>query len=67
MGVLIALDRQEQGEGSRSAVAEVAALFDIPVHAIIGLSDIIEYLESHGDQAGLATLRRYRQRVVGAP
>jgi orotate phosphoribosyltransferase len=65
VGVLIALDRQEPGEGSRSAVAEVADLYQTPVHAIIGLADIIEYLALQGDQAGLAALRDYRQRLGG--
>jgi orotate phosphoribosyltransferase len=59
-GVLIALDRQERGEGERSAVEEVAALFTVPVHSIISLTDIIEYLEASGHQAGLAAIRKYQ-------
>jgi orotate phosphoribosyltransferase len=67
-GVLIALDRQEPGEESRSAVAEAAARFNLPVHAIMGLSDIIDYLETQGiHQRGLAALREYRQRLGSAP
>lgn len=59
-GVLIALDRQEKGEGERSAVEEVAALFTVPVHSIISLGNIMEYLESSGHRAGLAAIRKHR-------
>lgn len=42
-GVLIALDRQERGNGSRSAAQEVAADNGIPVIAITGLNDVLTY------------------------
>jgi orotate phosphoribosyltransferase len=59
-GVLIALDRQERGQGRMSAVEEVAATFGIPVHAIIRLDDIIAYLESDNRQAELRAIRSYQ-------
>ena len=59
-GVLIALDRQERGEGERSAVEEVAALFAVPVHSIISLTDILSTLRLSDHQAGLAAIRKYR-------
>ena len=59
-GVLIALDRQEKGQGDHSAVEEVADLFQTPVHSIIGLNDIIDYLESCGRQTELGAIRRYQ-------
>jgi orotate phosphoribosyltransferase len=58
-GVLIALDRQERGQDDRSAVEEVAALFQTPVHSIIALNDIIEHLEICGRQAELEAIREY--------
>jgi orotate phosphoribosyltransferase len=58
-GVLIALDRQEKGQDDRSAVEEVAALFQTPVHSIISLNDIIEHLEICGRQAELEAIREY--------
>ena len=58
-GVLIALDRQERGLDDRSAVEEVAALFQTPVHSIIALNDIIEHLEICGRQAELEAIREY--------
>ena len=45
-GVSIALDRQERGLGDESAAQEVSREFGIPVIAIAGLDDLIEYLES---------------------
>ncbi len=43
-GVLIALDRQERGQGALSAIQEVELQFEIPVHAIIKLEQVLEYL-----------------------
>jgi orotate phosphoribosyltransferase len=59
-GVLIALDRQERGQGELSAVQEVAAQFGIPVHAIIDLGGILEYLRQAGQAAELDAIARYR-------
>lgn len=46
-GVLIALDRQERGQGERSAVQEVAHQHGIPVEAIITLDDLITYVQNN--------------------
>lgn len=43
--VVIALDRQERGQGEKSAVQEVAADYGIPVIAIANLADLLEYLK----------------------
>ena len=43
-GVVISLDRQERGLGSRSAVEETAERYQVPVRAIVCLDDLIEYL-----------------------
>jgi len=59
-GVVLALDRQERGQGADSAVQEVQTAFSIPVIKIITLADIIEYLESAGRPDDLAGLRNYR-------
>ena len=42
-GVLIALDRQERGQGERSAAQEVSADYGIPVVAITTLDDVLSY------------------------
>ncbi len=43
-GVLIALDRQERGQGELSAVQEVKELYGIPVFSIATLDDIVDTL-----------------------
>jgi len=43
-GVLVALDRAERGEGSRSAIQEVKERFGVKVACIVALSDVLEYL-----------------------
>lgn len=59
-GVLVALDRQERGQGRLSAVQEVQAAFSIPVIRIITLDDLIEHLEAAGPGEELAALRNHR-------
>jgi len=62
-GVLIALDRQETGQGAQSATQEVATQFGLPVHALVTLRDLIDYLRAQVDDAGvLARLEAYRAR-----
>jgi orotate phosphoribosyltransferase len=59
-GVVLALDRQERGEGARSAVQEVQATFSIPVIRIITLDDLIAYLAQAGPSEELAALQNHR-------
>lgn len=60
-GVLIALDRQEQGLNGRSAITEVQENFNMPVVAIINLENIIDYLMlTDGEQ--LDAIKKYQLR-----
>jgi orotate phosphoribosyltransferase len=59
-GVLIALDREERGQGEKSAVQEVEDQFGLPVVAVLRLRDLMAHLESAGDRAVLQTVRAYR-------
>jgi orotate phosphoribosyltransferase len=43
-GVLIALNRQERGNGALSAIQEVERDFAIPVVSIVSLNQVLEYL-----------------------
>jgi orotate phosphoribosyltransferase len=62
-GVLIALDRQERGQGERSAAQEVAADYGIPVIAITALDDVLAYAGEHPRLAAEhARLLAYRER-----
>mgnify|MGYP001377298347 CR=1 FL=1 len=60
-GVLVALDRQERGQGERSAVAEVQARHGVPVVAVAGLDELVQYIEVDEKNAGRAeSIRAYR-------
>ena len=62
-GVLIALDRQERGQGELSAAQEVTAEFGIPVIAITSLGDVLAYAGERPELAGEhERLVSYRER-----
>jgi orotate phosphoribosyltransferase len=61
-GVLIALDREERGQGEKSAVQEVEETFGLPVISVIRLRDLMTHLESAGEAATLAAVSAYRER-----
>jgi orotate phosphoribosyltransferase len=60
-GVLIALDRQERGQGEMSATQEVSRDFGVPVTAIATLADIMATLQGRqNDGAHLERIADYR-------
>jgi orotate phosphoribosyltransferase len=62
-GVLIALDREERGQGERSATQELSAEFGIPTFAIARLSDLLAWAGENPDlDAERARLEQYRAR-----
>lgn len=61
--VLIALDRQERGQGKLSAVQEVERDYGCKVMAIITLDDLVLYLQQQpAMKQHLLALQEYRQR-----
>ncbi|MBL4900008.1 MAG: orotate phosphoribosyltransferase [Colwellia sp.] len=69
-GVLIALDRQEKGQGELSAIQEVERDFCTKVISIVTLADVVAFLEEKltDDEAtdselalSLASIKQYRQ------
>ncbi len=67
-GVLVALDRQERGQGERSAVQELAREDGVPVIAIVGLGDLMEYAGMRPDLAAeRERLQAYRDRYGVGP
>ena len=60
-GVVLALDRQERGQGTQSAVQEIQSTFGIPVIRIITLDHLIEYMEAGGDSDELESLKSHRR------
>jgi orotate phosphoribosyltransferase len=61
-GVLIALDREERGQGDRSAVQEVQETLGLPVFAVLRLRDLMAHLEATGETVILGSVRAYRDR-----
>ena len=62
-GILIALDRQERGQGTLSAVQEVEAEFGIPVAAIATLDDVMALVAARDDLAASRdAIAAYRER-----
>ena len=59
-GVLVALDRQEKGQGELSAIQEVQKELEIPVHALITMKDLMDYLDAKGEKESLAKMEAYR-------
>ena len=60
-GVLIALDRQERGQGELSAVQEVQRDYGIPVISVAGLKDLMTFLGERPDFAAHRdAVARYR-------
>jgi orotate phosphoribosyltransferase len=72
VGVALALDRQERGQGAQSAVQEVSAQFDLRCVSILTLSDLVEtFAGAPGDAVRISreqfdALRAY-QRNWGVP
>jgi len=61
VAVTIALDRQERGKGDRSAVQEVESDLGLAVIRIVGLSDLIAYLQRDSTRADqLESVQAYR-------
>ncbi len=62
-GVVIALDRQERGQGALSAIQEVEQRFGIRVGSIVQLDDLITYLQNKPElKDALKGVRDYRAR-----
>ncbi len=62
-GVLIALDRQEQGSNPISAIQEVSEQFSMPVLSIVSLEHIITFIET--DQAykeNISAIKEYQKK-----
>lgn len=58
--VLIGLDRQERGKGERSAAQEVAERYQLPVLSVLGLNDLVSYLQSADNPQTLEAVLAYR-------
>jgi orotate phosphoribosyltransferase len=61
-GVLIALDRQERGQGELSAIQEVERDFNTQVISIVTLADVVAYLSTLGtNEDAVNSINQYRE------
>ena len=61
-GVLIALDRQDRGNGELSAIQEVERDFGTQVISIVSLADVVAYLtEKGGFDSEISAINTYRE------
>jgi len=62
VGVAIALDRMEKGQGERSAIQEVESDYDLQVMNIANLEILIQFMEQSGEyETHLDAMRAYRE------
>lgn len=67
VGAVVAVDRQERGQGKQSAIQEVEQLHNIKVISIVSLEHIITYLAEHGEmQAHLEAINAYESQYGAA-
>lgn len=62
--IAVAMDRQEKGTGSSSAIQEIEQAYGIEVAHIISLQDIIDFLQAADDSAlseHLPAVEKYRE------
>ena len=60
-GVLIALNREERGQGELSAIQEVERDFAMPVVSIVSLTQVLEYLADNAElKQHLSAVQTYR-------
>jgi len=58
--VLVALDRQERGQGPLSAIQEIEQQYGIPVQALMTMTDLMNYLKKENRMDDLARMQSYR-------
>ncbi|MCC5871267.1 MAG: orotate phosphoribosyltransferase [Gammaproteobacteria bacterium] len=66
-GIVTALDRQERGRDSRSAVQELEDELAVPVFSIVSLADLESWLGGVDDPERLHAVRTYRARYGCEP
>ena len=62
VGVAIALNRQERGQGRQSAIEEVETEFGIKVVSIATLDDLLSFVQDHSEVSGnFGSIQAYRE------
>jgi len=66
IATFVMVDRKEKGKGEKSAMAEIADEFGFPVHSVVDVYDIIEYLEEDEKNAENVTRIKNYLAINGA-
>ncbi|MFK7819081.1 MAG: orotate phosphoribosyltransferase [Planctomycetaceae bacterium] len=62
VGIAISLDREERGTGTTSATQEIQSSMGLSVVKIVGLNELVAFLEDDADRAeSLAAITKYRE------
>lgn len=61
VGIIVALDRKEKGQGEKSAIQELAETLNVPVLALVSFDDIIDYVAKNGTAEQLNSMKSYRE------
>ncbi|MCL4109030.1 UNVERIFIED_CONTAM: hypothetical protein GTU68_052668 [Idotea baltica] len=62
VGIAISLDREERGTGTTSATQEIHSSMGLAVVKIVGLGELVSFLETDPDRSdALAAIRTYRE------
>ncbi len=62
VAAMLAFDRQEKGQGERSATQELADEQQLTVRALVGLSDLEAWLRASGDEERHTQISAYREK-----
>lgn len=61
VGIAISLDREERGTGTTSATQEIQSAMGLSVVKIVGLNDLVSFLEVDPERAeSLSAIKKYR-------
>lgn len=62
VGIAISLDREERGTGETSATQEIQSSMGLAVVKIVGLNELVAFLEAYPERAdSLDAIRKYRE------
>lgn len=60
-GLIVALDREERGNGTRSTVQEVEEALGVSVVSVVKMRDITAWLKEQGRQGEMEAMEEYRK------
>ena len=63
LGLVVSVDRCERGQGTKSALQEVAERYGIKTCAIVTMKEVIAYLSRDNDQRGAVIDERLREQI----